>query len=135
MLRYSWIISLLTAATMTSRTYAAADEQQPQISASWRLIENFPDVHFTAELTLTNRGRAPLDRNWTLYFNSASKLLPESVAPDFQLTHINGDFYSLHPGARFEPVKPGENRTIAYRAKGWAMTLSYAPSGLYWIAG
>lgn len=136
MFRYSWILGLLIAATMTSRIDAAASlEPQPQISASWRLIENFPDVHFTAELKLTNRGRAPLDRNWTLYFNSASKLLPDSVAPDFRLTHINGDFYALSPGDKFEPIKPNESRTIAYGAKGWAMTLSYATSGLYWIAG
>ena len=71
--------------------------QQPPVSISWRLVTNRPDNRFEAELTLINSGDAVLGDKWALYFNSASRIYPESVAKDFALTHINGDFFVFRP--------------------------------------
>ena len=112
----------------------AAQAQQPPVSISWRLIANRPDNRFEAELTLINSGDAALGNKWALYFNSASRIYPESVAKDFALTHINGDFFVLRPSPDAPPIAAGESRTIRYEGGPWALNRSDAPSGFYLVA-
>ena len=83
--------TLLGCAVSASLLVASADAGDPKLSLSWRLIDNLPDNRFQAELTLKNDGAVPLDGNWALYFNSASQLVPASVAEGYRLSHINGE--------------------------------------------
>ena len=107
---------------------------KPPVSISWRLVTNRPDNRFEAELTLINSGDAALGNKWALYFNSASRIYPESVAKDFTLTHINGDFFVLRPSPDATPIAAGERRTIRYEGGPWALNRSDAPSGFYLVA-
>ena len=90
---------------------------------------------FDSELTLQNEGAAALSGDWSLYFNSASKLELSGEKADFDLSHINGDFYVLRPKAGTKPFAPGDHRRIALRGSPWAINVSDAPSGFYILPG
>jgi hexosaminidase len=104
------------------------------VSVEWRVLENTAENNYRAVLVLRNDSDAPLPAQWTLYFNSSSRLLPESVSPPFALEHVNGDFFALRPMAESTPVPPGESRRIEYTGSPWAINVSDAPSGFYWVA-
>jgi hexosaminidase len=110
-----------------------ADPTQPPISLSWRLVDNLADNRFHAELTLTNEADAPLQGDWALYFNSALRLIPASVSGGFVLTHINGDFFVLRPDPAALPIRPRASRTIQWQGAPWALNVSDAPSGFYFV--
>ena len=130
-----WSRVVLVAAMLNILNPAdTAHAQQPPISVSWRLIANRPDNRFVAELTLINSGDAALGNKWALYFNSASRIYPESVVKDFAFTHINGDFFVLRPSPGTSPIAPGDRRTIRYEGGPWAINRSDAPSGFYLVA-
>ncbi len=116
--------------TGTISTLAAAAE----VSLSWRLIGNVAEGGDQAELTLRNDGTKALTNDWAIYFNSASRLLPESVRREYDLTHINGDFYTLRPGKRFTPIQPGETGAVEWKGTPWAVNISDAPSGFYFVS-
>jgi len=119
-------------ATATMTPIATAAEP---ISLSWRLIGNRPEGGYQAELTIRNDGTTPLADDWTIYFNSASRLLPASLSAGFELTHINGDFYSLGPGADYVPIPPRGSSAVAWEGSPWAINVSDAPSGFYMAPG
>ena len=106
-----------------------------EISVAWKLVENRPEGRFQAELKLHNDGAAALAGDWALYFNSQSKLLQDSVPADFELTHVNGDFYVLRPSPGSKPLEPGDSRTLKWEGEPWAINVSDAPSGFYLIRG
>jgi hexosaminidase len=111
-----------------------ARAQQPPISVSWQLVSNLPENRFEAALTLTHRGDAPLGDRWALYFNSAARIYPESIGHDFTLTHINGDYFVLRPIAGKPSIPPGQARMIRYQGGPWALNISDAPSGFFFVA-
>jgi hexosaminidase len=131
--RIRFFAGLLTAIVIFSLHAALANRTNPPISLSWRLLENRPEGSFRAELRLTNSGNTALENDWILYFNSAAKLLPESVEPDFKLTHINGDFYSLSPTPSAKPLATGALHGIPYIGAPWAINFSDAPAGFYLV--
>lgn len=104
-----------------------------EVSATWRLIENHADSRFTAELTLRNDAGETFAAPWTLYFNSAMKISPESVAAPLALKQVNGDLYSLRADREFPPLAPGAKHGIPLNGSPWAINVSDAPSGLYLI--
>lgn len=126
-------IVVFTAANDFSIRPALAGGSEVEISVAWRLIENRPEGRFQAELKLHNDGAEALAGEWALYFNSASKLLRDSVPADFELTHVNGDFYVLQPSAGAKPLEPGDSRNLKWEGEPWAINVSDAPSGFYLI--
>ena len=90
-------IAILSAILFLPERVASAESSGFAVSISWRLLDNLPNDRFKSEIELRNNGNVALSNDWALYFNSASKLLPESGEPDFKLSHINGDFYVLRP--------------------------------------
>jgi hexosaminidase len=124
--RLPTVQTLLAASFIASTAFAAE-----KVALSWRLIANQSEGGYQAELTISNNSAHALADDWTIYFNSASKLLSESVSPQFELTHINGDFYSLRPGEQYEDIRPGDSAIISWRGTPWAINVSDAPSGFY----
>jgi hexosaminidase len=105
------------------------------VSVTWKLVDNAPDGHFKSELDLRNDGAAPLPESWSLYFNSASKLKSDANVSDFELSHVNGDFYFLRPKDGLKPIGSGEHRRISLEGSPWAINVSDAPSGFYIVTG
>src|SRR6478752_2888567 len=99
-------VATLSAVIALSHRTAVAESSDAVISVSWKLLGNFPDSRFKSEIELRNDGKTALSNDWALYFNSASKLAPESGKPDFGLSHVNGDFYVLRPRSGMKPISP-----------------------------
>ena len=112
---------------------ANAKNADPQVAVSWRLVGNRPDSRFAAQLNLCNDSAESLPADWALYFNSCSKLLPESLPGEFKLGHVNGDLYVLRPNERSKPINPGASVQINYEGSPWAINVSDAPSGFYLV--
>jgi hexosaminidase len=132
----SWFaIAALSAILLFSNRVAATESSGLALSVSWRLLDNLRENRFIAEIELRNDGNVSLADDWALYFNSASKLSPLSGGADFQLLHINGDFYILRPKKYAKSIAPGEHRKISIEGSPWAINVSDAPSGFYLIGG
>ena len=112
----------------------SAAETTAPLSLIWRLIENQPDGHFKAELVVQNDRQEPLVGDWSLYFNSDRRLLPESDSQPFVLEHVNGDLYRLRPTDPAQRWQAGEMRTLQSTGAPWAINVSDAPSGFYLIS-
>lgn len=105
------------------------------IEIDWELISNFePDNKFSANITLNNTGSAAFEPSgWALYFNSIRPIDLDSFSPWFNATHINGDFFKIEPTGEFQPIAPGEERVIPYKAMFHAIKFSDAPQGFYFV--
>jgi hexosaminidase len=137
--RFAWrqlgLAAIIWCATTGYPTASEASRSgNCRISASWQLLGNHSDAYFDAELTLRNEGSSALSGDWALNFNSASKLERTPANSEFDLAHINGDFYVLRPKAGARPIRPTDDRRIALRGSPWAINVSDAPSGFYFVA-
>lgn len=118
---------------------SSADEpdniDQSSISVSWNMLSNFEDGgNFRSVLTLENSGEEPLPaEGWALYLNSVRPLVAESLAPDFELNHINGDFFKLTPTSSFPGIAPGESYELEYLSRFHAIKFTDSPQGLYFV--
>src|SRR5262245_27648099 len=108
-----FVMACLTAVVvgLAAANHPAA-ERGATLSATWRLVENFPDNRFTAELTLQNDASESLAAPWTLYFNSSMKLASDSVKSPLTLTQINGDLYALRADKAFPPIGAGQQHVL-----------------------
>ncbi len=107
---------------------------QIDVAISWGVLSNYADGGFRSELTFINEGLEPFpDTGWTLYFNFIRRVRPESVPPSIEITRINGNFYKLEPTEAFSPIPPGRRRTFRFDASAWAIKLTDAPSGFYFV--
>ena len=111
---------------------------EQQTAAPWALHFEVLDNHqdgagsFKAALTLINKGIVAVDSaGWTLYFNFARMILPESLPPAVDITHVNGDFFKLEPTEAFTPLQTGDSLRIVFDAQFWAIKEAEAPAGFY----
>jgi hexosaminidase len=127
------VLSILVAflSTCPSSAETLGPNRRDSLSATWRLIEDFPDNRFAAVLTLHNDASEPLAAPWTLYFNSSMRIAPESVGQPLVLNHVNGDLYALRPDENSPPIDGGEELAVQMIGSPWAINVSDAPSGLY----
>lgn len=103
---------------------------------NWEIIENYHgnEAKFLSAFTITNNASRPLPASgWTLYFNFARAIYPESVTGDIVVEHINGDLFRLHPNPSFQGIDAGQSIRISFVSSDWAVNLTDAPSGLYWV--
>ena len=131
--KISFLAGIFVATICCLLQTAVAESAKARISVNWQLLENRPEGSFRAVLRLQNDQSASLENDWILYFNSAAKLSPESTLPDYKLTHINGDFYSLSPSPNAKPIAAGASHVIPYDGTPWAINFSDAPSGFYLV--
>lgn len=105
------------------------------IEISWNVLSNYEeDNKLRASFTFQNTGSEVFPaEGWTLYLNSIREFEPESLLPEFEATHISGNFFKLEPTNSFEPIQPGESRTIEYLANYHAIKITDKPQGLYFV--
>lgn len=107
-----------------------------QVSASWQLIENkFTEPRYhVAELVLKNTSGQKLEAGWKLYFNTVFISVPsESQNPEFNLTHLQGDFFVLEGKSKAPALASGEEIRIAYKSVEPYLKNSYAPEALIFL--
>jgi len=119
----------------TSATSRAADDAtgDSSIAVTWQLLENLPDGHYRAVLTLRNRSQARLAPPWTLYFNTAAETTLEKSDSPLRLSHVNGDLYALRTTNQSLSIAPDEAWELELRGAPWAINVSDAPSGFYLV--
>lgn len=105
------------------------------IEITWNLLSNFEeDNKFRASLTFHNTGDEVFSGDgWVLYFNSIRALDSESFLPQFEATHISGDYFKLEPTNDFEAIPSGESRTFEYKASFHSIKKTDAPQGFYFV--
>lgn len=105
------------------------------IEISWKLISNYEGGNqFRASLTFHNNGNESFDADgWALYFNSIRMLDADSFEPEFEATHISGDFFKLEPTDSLDPIPAGEKFVKEYNAANFAIKKTDAPQGFYFV--
>lgn len=132
------VVSGLLLFTFLTGCGSAEDNQtmkSSSISASWNVLSNYEDGgNFRSVLTFENNGDEPLPaEGWSLYLNSIRPLVAGSFAPDFEMEHINGDFFRLTPTTSFEGIEPGESYELEYLSQFHAIKFTDSPQGLYFV--
>lgn len=108
------------------------------VALSWEVMQNpvSEPLQARSRLTLTNVGAAPMPAaDWAIYFNFGRLIDSAGVAGPLAVTHLNGDFYRLTPGAGFQPLAAGDSVTIEIPSQDWLIKKTDAPAGFYLVAG
>ncbi|MDX9846573.1 MAG: family 20 glycosylhydrolase [Tenuifilaceae bacterium] len=106
-----------------------------EIGVTWELLSNIQGEKPTATciITITNKGRNPLDSNWVLYFNQSPRRILDAGDPSIgTVVHINGDWYQLTPSSNLS-IDPGDKVRFSYEAEYWFTKETDAPMGLYFV--
>ncbi len=120
----------------------------PSISVEWRPVDHSVGswMFFRAELTIENGGTGELgSEGWHLYFSSVRRFLADGEGDDSARQDLtgqgiairpadeaeSGDYFVLEPLSSFEPLGPGERRTLSLLAQFWATHKSDAPAGFH----
>ena len=128
-----WVAPLILA-WLAHGSLSAQPLDNCELSVHWKVLANRGE-EFDAELTLTNKGPGALPASgWRIYFNSARLLTLNDPTAAATLRHVNGDFFELSPGKRFEPVPPGSARKLSVTGADWAIKKSDAPAGFYLVS-
>lgn len=107
-----------------------------QIKVEWEIVENYHKGQpgFQSAFTFTNMGKSDLPaKGWSLYFNMARAIRPESVEGGMAITNINGDLFKLTPTAGFAGLKPGRSVRVPFVGSDWVINFTDAPLGLFWV--
>lgn len=106
------------------------------IKVEWEIVENHYQGKsgFQSAFTFTNNGKSDLPaKGWSLYFNIARAIRPETVEGGMAITNINGDLFKLTPAAGFKGLKPGRSVRVPFVASDWVINYTDAPLGLFWV--
>ena len=116
-----------TSETTTAQTLAETPTKPLSISLS--LADNTGRSRLA--LTLTNTGNEPLPATgWKLYFNAgAPATVDANVA---RVEQVNGDFFYLRPGPKFQPMAPGASATITMQDR-HIRNITDFPIGFYLV--
>lgn len=124
---------------MTIMATAQQKTKQPailNIKVEWEIVENHYQGKsgFLSAFTFTNNGKSDLPaKGWSLYFNMARAIRPESVGGGMAITNINGDLFRLTPAQGFAGLKPGKSVRIPFVGSDWVINYTDAPIGLFWV--
>jgi hexosaminidase len=138
LLTFILFITILIGISVFSGCSSADETKTIEVSAvnaSWNLVSNYEEGgDFRSVLTLTNSGDEALPAaGWSLYLNSVRPLVAESLLPDFELDHINGDFFKLTPTSSFSGIEPGASYELEYLSRFHAIKFTDSPQGLYFL--
>ncbi|OJJ19705.1 hypothetical protein BKI52_19425 [marine bacterium AO1-C] len=136
-MKVAQIALLLSVLFISSCKPKKSAENPTNLLVNWGVVTNFYQnkANFLAELKIVNQSEQTLNNNWELYFNYApGRLIDTSlVAKEFEITHLNGDFYKLAPLSDYKPLPQGDTLTISIVATTWAIKESDAPGGFYFV--
>jgi hexosaminidase len=145
LLQLASVLALTASATVASATVAAAQPTQAQLDAfaaelpiRYRVLDNRPAAAdcapaascMLAEMTF---GVAhPPAPGWAIYFSSVVPIL-SAEGGGFVLKHINGDLYSLTPGADFQGFETRNILAVTLKLAGHQLSELY-PMPNYYVA-
>lgn len=101
-----------------------------QVRVEWEIVENHYQGKsgFQSVFTFINTGKTALPaKGWSLYFNIARAIRPESVGGGMIIENINGDLFKLSPAADFAGLKPGQSIRVPFVGSDWVINYTDAP--------
>lgn len=107
-----------------------------QVRVEWEIVENHYQgkFGFQSVFTFINTGKTALPaKGWSLYFNIARAIRPESVGGGMIIENINGDLFKLSPAADFTGLEPGQSIRVPFVGSDWVINYTDAPQGLFWV--
>lgn len=137
MLRFVYPVIVLCIMTITAS--AQKKTKQPSIQnvkVEWEIVENYHQGKsgFQSTFTFTNTGKSDLPaKGWSLYFNMARAIRPESVGGGMNIANINGDLFKLTPTEHFTGLKSGQSLKVPFAGSDWVINFTDAPMGLFWV--
>jgi len=124
-------LALMTASGCGSEPDSFRDNE---IRLHWEVTSNFQhETYAYNELRLVNNGTRELGGDWSLYFNFMRLIDAEWSPDEADITHINGDFYRITPTVFFDPLPPGDELVIPFRARGATILEVDGPDGAYLV--
>lgn len=132
---YPVIVLCVMAISATAQKRSSVPPIQ-QVKVEWEIIENHYQGKpgFQSAFTFINNGKSDLPaKGWSLFFNIARAIRPESVGGGMEIININGDLYQLKPSADFIGLKPGQSIKVPFVASDWVINFTDAPAGLFWV--
>jgi hexosaminidase len=102
----------------------------------WQLVSNqYQGANqFLATLRLTNQGKQPLPpAGWAFYFNANRELAQRELGHGLAAERLVGDLFRVRPTASFKGLGPKESVVLQVVSLGWALNVSDAPAGFYWV--
>jgi hexosaminidase len=122
------LISLIFFACENARKGTTDDE----FVIRWKVDTNFLEGGgFRSVMTIVNQSDMILKNDWSLYFNLMRLIDTTSLRSEFNITHINGDFFKLSPTELFDSLSPGQETEITFDAQWSAIKVEDAPDGAY----
>lgn len=109
------------------------DPKGSDLSFTWELKENGYEGKGQSlnAFTITNNSNLPLKQNWTVYFHQPRKVVAGSTSENFNIAHVNGDYFKLTPTDKFVDLAPNESVELKFVSEAWFLKEVDAPSGLY----
>jgi hexosaminidase len=111
------------------------NSENEQLLLRWGVLDNHLDGGFSSRLTLINNTSAPLESEWTIYFNFLRVVDSESVTPPLAIEHVNGDLFRIRPRDNFGSLPPGDSVQVEFRSAAWAVGATDGPAGAYIVIG
>ena len=113
----------------TNQTTTEVKSETKPLTISLALADNTGRSRLA--LTLKNTGDKPLPATgWTLFFNSgAAATIDADVA---RVEQVNGDFFAVKPGPKFQAIAPGQLATITIQDR-HIRNITDFPIGFYLV--
>jgi hexosaminidase len=106
------------------------------LAIRWEVMQNGYEnkTQSVNALTITNNSSVELPAGgWKLFFNSAGLMVPLTLTGNARIDFINGDLFSLTPGAGFQTLKPGSSVRIEYLQVDPVVNITDGPEGFYLV--
>lgn len=128
---YLWVALLFLGACATSN-----QSQVEPLHLEWELMTT--DYQGSGEtlshLIMTNQSPDTLKAGeWTLYHNGGSLLVADSATMEVATEWINGDYHRIYPLENWQPLAPGETRTVELKIRN-LRNLIHIPRGFYLVS-
>ncbi len=117
-------------------TVMSCSNDRGTIGVSWQLVQNQYKTgsQHKGELTFTNNSKYTLThKNWEFYFSWFRSLTADQENDIVVSRTLNGDYNRILPTEKFPGLKPGESITFPLIGTHYAMNLTDAPSGGYFV--
>jgi hexosaminidase len=106
------------------------------LALRWEVVQNGYQnkTQSLNALIITNNSHSVLPGGgWKLFFNSAGLMVPATLSGHARIELINGDLFSLVPGADFQSLQPGDSLRIEYLQNDPVVNVTDGPEGFYLV--
>ena len=120
----------LAMAFVVVATGVMAMAQQSPIAVKWEMIDNKAgDGFYSCRFVVKNVSTAPLQRDWTFYFNQFSRKVETSKTCPVDIKEISTTYYRVVPNSHYKTLAPGDTMVVDMLMRGNMVNICYVPQG------